>query len=258
MRKDNRSRFSSPVLLSAAATLGLLLAMASIAVDQATSTANAPIAPIAPKNNAESVTETGPVAKVAALQARQDGHRSLRDNPASSQIPPAAPQAFEGYPEAPAFTIIPRRGELTFYPCEDCHGAMPANPQPRELYSPHPATLDHGDGRMWCLDCHEAEDRNTLHTIAKEKVDFNNAQLICGQCHFQQQKDWYFGAHGKRASNWQGERSLYNCTHCHNPHAPAVRPRAPEPPPPIRAGLKPMPDDQHSASVPVEESAHEK
>jgi hypothetical protein len=177
------------------------------------------------------------------LQSRVDGHRPLRANPHAEAAPagPAAPPAaFTGYPEAPAFSVVPRRDKLTFYPCETCHAAMPVNTQRRQLYSPHPAALEHGNGRIWCLDCHAGEGRNHLQTLAGDEVDFNDAYLVCGQCHYQPQRDWYFGAHGKRVGNWQGERELYNCTHCHDPHAPAVRPRAPEPPPPVRAGLQPM------------------
>ena len=44
-------------------------------------------------------------------------------------------------------------------------------------------------------------------------------------------------AHGKRADSWQGERTVYGCTHCHDPHNPALAPRAPQPPPPVRIGL---------------------
>ncbi len=181
------------------------------------------------------------------LQDRVDGHRPLRGNPQPETPAPTVPGLFEGYPGAPEFSVVPRRSELQFYPCENCHGVIPPNAQRRQLYSPHPAALNHGSGRIWCLDCHALENRNTLESLAGENVDFNDAYLICGQCHFQPQKDWYFGAHGKRQVNWQGERTLYNCTHCHDPHQPAVRPRPPEPPPPVRRGLERRPAVEHAA-----------
>ena len=177
------------------------------------------------------------------LPERVDGHRPLRANPEPAAATPSPPQPFTGYDDAPPFTVVPRGDALSFYPCEDCHGMLPVNAQRRELYSPHPAVLDHGAGRIWCLDCHAPDDRNTLHTLAGQSVSFDDAYLVCGQCHYAPQKDWYFGAHGKRVARWQGERELYNCTHCHDPHAPAVRPRTPEAPPPIRRGLDPMPRD---------------
>jgi hypothetical protein len=197
-----------------------------------------------PTDDADQAGEAAPAR--AVLHERVDGHRPLRGNPPAAEPPPAEPQMFDGYPDAPAFSVVPRKDHLQFFPCEDCHAVMPPNPQRRLLYSPHPATLEHGSGRIWCLDCHEPEDRNSLHTFAGEKVDFNDAYLVCGQCHYQPQKDWYYGGHGKRAeARWQGERTIYNCTHCHDPHAPALRQRAPEAPPPIRRGLEPMPVHAH-------------
>jgi uncharacterized CHY-type Zn-finger protein len=115
------------------------------------------------------------------------------------------------------------------------------NTQPRKLVNaPHPAALQHGRGRIWCLDCHQGNDRDALHTTGGAKVDFNQSYLVCGQCHSARQRDWYFGAHGKRAANWNGERQLYSCTHCHDPHNPTTATRLPRQAPPLRAGLTPM------------------
>ncbi len=166
-------------------------------------------------------------------------HRSLRSNSADAPPPePTTPGEFHGYAGAPPFTVVPQKDGLVFFPCSGCHAAMQPNPVPRLLAAPHPAALNHGAGRLWCLDCHQTKDRDQLHTIAGKPVDFNDAYLVCGQCHFRQQKEWYFGAHGKRVANWKGQREIYNCTHCHDPHAPALKPRAPSPPPPVRAGLE--------------------
>lgn len=164
-------------------------------------------------------------------------HRTLRDN-APPDAEPTVPQPFRGYPDAPAFAVVPQRPQLTFYPCSACHDALPVNSERRALAPPHPAALHHGGGRIWCLDCHQARGRDVLHTLAGEPVDFNDAYLVCGQCHASRQRDWYYGAHGKRVANWSGPRLIYNCTHCHDPHDPAVKPRAPSPPPPMRAGQR--------------------
>lgn len=173
------------------------------------------------------------------LPEATEGHRVLRDNLPEGRMPPTEPKPFQGYVDAPEFTVVERRDELTFYPCSNCHSALPANPQPRKLMSPHAAALDHGGGQLWCLDCHAVENRNALQTLSGEEVDFNDAYRVCGQCHFSQEKDWTFGAHGKRVEGWQQERAIYNCTHCHDPHDPSIKPRAPEPPPPMRKGLQP-------------------
>ncbi len=162
--------------------------------------------------------------------------------PAEENAPlggPAADLRFKGYPDAPAFTVVPRKDKLSLYPCSNCHRFMEPNPKPRDLSPPHNAVeFQHGAGRVWCLVCHNPTDRDTLRTQLDEQVDFNDAYLVCGGCHADRQKDWYFGGHGKRVGNWQGERALYNCTHCHNPHEPVIQAREPMPPPPVRAGLE--------------------
>lgn len=142
---------------------------------------------------------------------------------------------FAGYPEAGEFKVAEREQPLPNYPCSLCHQALPVNPSPRAI--PIHPTLNHGGGRFWCLTCHKPDDRDFLHSIRDEPVSFEEAYLVCGQCHFSRQRDWYFGVHGKRLDNWRGERVIRNCTHCHNPHSPAIEPRPPQPPPPVRRGL---------------------
>jgi len=180
--------------------------------------------------------------------------RSLRDNAPATTPAPTEPRAFSGYADTPPFRVVPRKDHLTFFPCTACHAALTPNPTPRKLVvAPHPAALDHGRGRIWCLDCHQLKDRDHLHTFAGEPVDFDDAYLVCGQCHFNRQRDWYFGAHGKRADNWRGQRLIYDCTACHDPHSPSLKARAPSPPPPVRAGLSPV-----GARPSHEDPAHER
>lgn len=151
-----------------------------------------------------------------------------------------SPQAlrFEGYPGAPAIDVVPRKDQLFFYPCSQCHASLEPNREIRELETFHDAEINHGRGRIWCLSCHAFEDRDYLVTLLGEHVDFDDSQIVCGGCHAERHKDWTFGAHGKRVADWQGARVQYTCTHCHNPHDPAIEPRAPQPPPPVRAGLE--------------------
>ena len=156
---------------------------------------------------------------------------------------------FEGYPDAPAFDVVSRKSELFFYPCDQCHESMEPNPEIRALDTMHDAEIDHGRGRIWCLSCHALENRNYLTTLLNEPVDFDDSYLVCGGCHANRHKDWTFGAHGKRVANWQGPRTLYSCTHCHNPHSPAIGPRAPKPPPPVRAGLELQRGADHAADA---------
>ncbi len=178
--------------------------------------------------------------------------RPLRENVPFEMPVPIEPKVFAGYPGVPPFSVVPRVDQLTFYPCSNCHSAMKPNPQPRKLIAaPHPAALVHGNGRFWCLTCHQLNDRDRLHTLADQPVEYDQAYLVCGQCHFNRQKDWFFGGHGKRVKNWQGERVIYNCTFCHDPHDPTLKPRAPSAPPPVRVGLKAMQPTRHEAPAPV-------
>jgi len=178
-------------------------------------------------------------------------HRPLRLNSVPAEPPaPTEPETFSGYAQALPFKVVPRKDKLTFFPCSQCHKFIPPNPQPRKLEAaPHPAALNHGKGRLWCLNCHLVDDRDFLHTIRGEKVDFDQAYIVCGQCHSNRQKDWYLGGHGKRESNWKGERTIYSCTHCHDPHSPTLKPRKPNKVPPIRAGLQPMKHVDHEANT---------
>lgn len=172
-------------------------------------------------------------------------HRPLRQYPDTPPAP-TEPETFAGYAQAPPFKVVPQKDKLKFYPCSQCHKLMPPNPQPRKLEAaPHPAALQHGKGRMWCVNCHLLDDRDFLHTVSGQKIDFDEAYLLCGQCHFNRQKDWYFGGHGKRAGNWTGERLIYSCTHCHDPHDPVLKPQQARKVPPVRAGLQPMQRPNH-------------
>lgn len=150
---------------------------------------------------------------------------------------PGAP-AFEPYPDVPEFTVRPRKDKLFFYPCSQCHDFMEPSGEVRELMAPHEIELTHGRGRLWCVTCHVLEGRDYLTTFLDQPVDFDDAYLICGGCHADKQRDWFFGAHGKRVGDWLGPRVLYNCTECHDAHSPAISARAPQPPPPVRAGLE--------------------
>jgi hypothetical protein len=159
------------------------------------------------------------------------------------------PLRFEGYTDAPEISVVPRKDELFFYPCDQCHATIEPNPQIRTLDTVHHSELEHGRGQIWCLSCHDLENRNYLHTLLSEPVDFDEASTICGGCHANRHKDWVFGAHGKRVANWQGDRTLYSCTHCHDPHSPAIKARAPEPPPRPRVGLELEPGTPHEKST---------
>lgn len=144
----------------------------------------------------------------------------------------------ENFPHEDEFFFIPfsvpsRREELEYYPCLDCHEDDEINkPNERILTDEHEnIALKHGGNRFWCPTCHLLTKMNFLRSMKDGKINFNRSYLLCGQCHFQRQKDWFMGAHGKRIGNWNGDRIILVCTECHNPHSPAIKPKRADPPP---------------------------
>jgi len=156
-----------------------------------------------------------------------------------TQTPPAQQHSGADY------VLVPRKPQLGFYPCSQCHQYLKPNPEKRELLSPHPHTLDHGGNRFWCLTCHDLEERDQLRRVDGQAIDFDNAPELCASCHMARYRDWKGGAHGKRIANWQGERVIWACPACHNPHSPTIKPRAPKPPPPVRRGLVKQAPGEH-------------
>lgn len=189
---------------------------------------------------ARAAPEAG-AAPAASASAAGSTHRPLRTHREPGLPEPTEPQTFTGWAGAPAYTVVPRKDQLQLFPCSQCHKVLPLNTTPRKLVAaPHAAALSHGQGNMWCLDCHQGTNRDVLRTINGTPVDFDNSDRLCVQCHSARHRDWTFGAHGKRVSHWLGDRKLYACTHCHDPHQPQLAPRKASKPPPIRAGLAPM------------------
>jgi uncharacterized CHY-type Zn-finger protein len=142
--------------------------------------------------------------------------------------------------------VKPRTKQLKwFMPCTNCHnGEMvpyPKNKKPR-LITMHTdivensMSLQHGRGAIWCLDCHNARNRDTLIDHKGEEISFNQPQRLCGKCHGQIYGDWRLGIHGKRIGMWTkgSKKRWWVCTECHNPHMVQVKrfePVKPEPKP---------------------------
>ncbi len=107
--------------------------------------------------------------------------------------------------------------------------------------------LQHGRGRIWCMDCHHNTQRNRLVDNFGDPVSFDQPQLLCGKCHGDKLRDWRDGIHGKRTGEWAstGKKRWFTCTECHNPHnvQDGARNRgfiqiAPESPPQLPLGMK--------------------
>jgi uncharacterized CHY-type Zn-finger protein len=134
-------------------------------------------------------------------------------------------------------------------PCTVCHNGIsvpfPKDKNPRLLrfhkdIVPDSLKLQHGKGAIWCLDCHNAKNRDTLITHTGEEISFNQPQRLCGKCHGQIYRDWRDGIHGKRIGMWarDGKKRWWVCTECHNPHKmePPFKQLTPEPAPVVPPG----------------------
>lgn len=117
------------------------------------------------------------------------------------------------------------------FPCSECHGEMETNPVRRELDAHEDIVLQHDEQNRWCLDCHDAKNRDMLHLADGRWVDFKESYILCGQCHGPKLRDWRKGIHGRRTGLWNGQKKYLLCAHCHNPHAPRFKKLKPEPPP---------------------------
>jgi len=138
-----------------------------------------------------------------------------------------------GGSEAGIFTVPPPPfSEEYIFPCSDCHADLEVNEERRELVDMHDdIILDHGPKERWCLDCHNADDRDNLHLVSGVLVGFDESYKLCGQCHGTMFRDWRAGIHGRRRGYWNGAKEYLLCAHCHDPHSPKFKPIAPLPPP---------------------------
>ncbi len=160
-------------------------------------------------------------------------------SPDLDQTPLKVYELFKGIPD---FEVIPSTKDTEMHPCSNCHQFVKSNLTPRKLDIPHDNfELQHGlhgKGQFWCFTCHDEKGSVSLKTLDGELLNFEDAYILCSQCHVTQARDWAFGAHGKRLGNWQGKRQVYNCTACHYQHAPAFKTREALAGPEIRMGLQ--------------------
>jgi hypothetical protein len=162
---------------------------------------------------------------------------------ASDKGPATTPAAAKPAPAAGArehLEVPPPPFTEGIFPCSGCHAGMPVNRTRRALTAMHDdIVLKHDEEHRWCLDCHDATDRDSLHLASGERVGFDESYRLCGQCHGEKLRDWKAGVHGRRTGEWDGHKRYLLCANCHNPHAPhfkALEPK-PAPLPPTRPGV---------------------
>ncbi|MBI5048765.1 MAG: hypothetical protein HZB54_07455 [Deltaproteobacteria bacterium] len=154
--------------------------------------------------------------------------------------------------------VKPRESKLMYFNmeptkhCAFCHNGkmvpFPKDKKPRLLAAHQDIVgnslqLMHGRAAFWCLDCHNATNRNRLIDHKGNDISFNQPQKLCGKCHGEVYIDWRLGIHGKRIGSWtkEGKKRWWVCTECHNPHTVQIlryNPIKPEPPPILPKGTK--------------------
>lgn len=115
--------------------------------------------------------------------------------------------------------------------CSRCHEKETNDTVRRKMEDEHTdISLHHGE-HLWCLDCHDSDDRDKLRLASGERIGFERSPEICGQCHGDKYGDWRRGIHGKRTGYWNGSKRVLACIACHSPHSPRFKPLKPLPPP---------------------------
>jgi len=134
---------------------------------------------------------------------------------------------------AEEFPVAPPPFSPDIFPCSSCHAGMEADTTKRELSMHTEIKLRHApEVIQWCFACHDLKNRDKLHLIDGELIDFTDSYRLCGQCHGTNYRDWKAGIHGKRVGYFSGgKRTYFLCVNCHNPHDPKFKPLKPEPPP---------------------------
>ncbi|HEY7500779.1 MAG TPA: hypothetical protein VH740_19810 [Vicinamibacterales bacterium] len=182
----------------------------------------------------------GPIGLIVALAPWLSG--CVRDTPPAAVGLVASAPAPAVRPEAPLRVEAPPPPFSDgVFPCTECHVEkdLPTNKTRRQLVDAHDdIVLKHDEEHRWCLDCHDAGNRDRLHLASGEPVAFEESYRVCGQCHGEKYRDWRVGVHGRRIGQWNGAKEYLLCVHCHSPHQPRFKSLAPEPaplPPRMRA-----------------------
>ena len=122
------------------------------------------------------------------------------------------------------------------FPCSFCHAELQTNRTRRVVEAHSDIVLKHDEDHRWCLDCHDADNRDFLHLASGERVPFAESYRVCGQCHGEKYRDWRAGVHGRRTGEWNGQKGYLLCVNCHSPHQPKFKALKPQPAPrrPVR------------------------
>ncbi len=84
------------------------------------------------------------------------------------------------------FPVAPPPMTEGMFPCSNCHASMEVSAKKRELKEEHTnIKLHHAETMRWCLDCHNAKNRDKLRLYNGELINFTESYRLCGECHGQ-------------------------------------------------------------------------
>ena len=117
--------------------------------------------------------------------------------------------------DIPAFFVPPPPFSEDIFPCSECHEDIEPNPERRVLeeHTEIAEGFNHAKEQRWCLDCHNANDRDKLRLVNNKLISFEESYFLCGQCHGTIFRDWKAGVHGKRTGEWNGKKTYRLCVH---------------------------------------------
>lgn len=177
------------------------------------------------------VQEHGPRWGKAAAAVTQ-GHDSATAASKALVKTPAKPVAAQ-------FPVAPPPFSDGVFPCSECHSKTDVvNRTPHAVEFHEDIVLRHDEKNRWCLDCHDAQNRDKLHLADGRLIDFTESYRLCGQCHGPTLRNWKAGEHGKRTGSWSGEKQYLLCASCHSPHSPGFKPLKPLPAPVRQEAIK--------------------
>lgn len=130
------------------------------------------------------------------------------------------------------FAVSPPPFSEGIFPCSECHKPDDKVDRTPHVVDAHDTVIfEHDAKNRWCLDCHDAQQRDMLRLASGALLDFRESFKLCGQCHGDKLRYWKAGEHGKRTGSWDGKKQYLLCVSCHNPHSPRFKPLKPLPPP---------------------------
>ncbi|MEM7168038.1 MAG: hypothetical protein AAF581_21475 [Planctomycetota bacterium] len=127
---------------------------------------------------------------------------------------------------APAPGGIHVNGNGSSIACGTCHATRAADRSVRSsaVLNEFHEGLVYAHGELACVSCHDADNYDALRLADGRLVPYSEPMELCAQCHGPQMRDYLHGAHGGWNGHWDleaGPRVRNQCTHCHDPHAPA-------------------------------------